>query len=785
MPREHIDLCGPWRFQPDPAGEGETAAYFQPEYDHRLWREALVPSTFDACCPGLEAYEGAAWYRRTLTVPQAWRGKRVTLRFEGVNYYAAVWVNGHQVGEHHDGFLPFCFPVHDRLRFGDRNVIVIRVDNVRREGEVPGMERGWRTYGGILREVTLEATDPLCLDAVTVVAEPATGGGKLALRAEARNERPQDEEVRLAVQVVDEQGETLATLSSAPLAIQAGGGGTLAVDGPIAGAVPWSPTAPNLYTARIQLVSGDQIVDEWDVRFGFRSIRIAGGQLVLNGEALYLTGFNRHEDAPDRDMATDLDTARRDLVAMVEAGANFVRLCHYPHHPGEVDLCDELGLLAMCEIPLYWWNGYAEGETHCRAKLGAAKRQLRALIRRDAHHPSVIFWSVSNETETTRPEVAAGNRELIRLAQELDATRLAVHVSNHWRRDPHFEADDVICVNAYPSLDRRAYGGQYEYDLADSTRFWREHLRALHERYPDKPILVTEFGYAAFQGVHGNAFGEDVQAEAIAHEFAGMQAPYVCGATIWCWADHPWPATTFEWCRYVGISPYGIVTRGRRKLQAYRTVRRLYRERQGVADPPQATAPRPGPAGYEVHMIRPHLERIPQIAFPEGYAIRPMRPDEGGLWADIERDAEDYFPITDRTFANEFSHDLHAVQWRCFIITDRRGVGVGTVSAWYNRDYRGQEVGLVHWIAIRPAYQGRGLGKAALSLCLNRLACWHDRALLGTQTRRIRAIKLYLNFGFVPDLDAPGMVEIWREVAQELKHPALERALAGVGELGN
>ena len=789
MSREGFDLCGLWRFQPDLPGEGEQAAYFEPEYDDRRWREVRLPGTFETCNPDLDTYEGTCWFRRRTTVPADWQGKRVVLRFEGVNYHAKVWVNGRNVGEHHDGFLPFEFPVQDLIHFGGENVVVVRADNFRRKGEVPGLQRGWRTFGGILRQVEWSVTDPLCLDHVTVVAEPAAGGGRLAIRAWARNERRQGVEAALVVRVTDGAQRTLAHLTSRPLALQAGEEREFSVDGHVAGIKPWSPADPKLYTVQVELVprledSRDgEPVDEQTVRVGFRTIQVRGGKLLLNGKPIFLTGFNRHEDSPRRDMATDLVTARRDLLDMKRAGANFVRLCHYPHHPGELDLCDELGLLAMDEIPLYWWDGYKEGEDNCRAKLAAAKRQLTAMIRRDVNHPSIVFWSVSNETDETRPEVVDGNRQLVCLAQELDPTRLAVHVSHRWQDHPHFDADDVICVNAYPSLHKRAYEGQFDYDLLESTGFWRERLRTLHERYPHKPILITEFGYAAFRCVYDNGFGEDLQAQAIEAEFAGMDAPYVCGATIWCWADHPWPQATFEFCQYLGTSPYGVVSRDRRRLGGYWAARRIFREKQGLVESPRPAAPKPGPAGHEVAMIRPNLLDVPQFPFPEGFTIRPMRMDEGGLWTDIERDAEDYFPITDTTFHTEFGNDLQAVQWRSFFIVNHKGVGVGTVSAWYDRSFKGQDYGRIHWIAVRPTYQRKGLGKAAMSFALNQLAQWHERAVLGTQTKRLPAIKLYLDFGFLPDLDSPWAVDVWREVSEQLQHPVLEKALTRKGDL--
>jgi len=774
-----LDLCGLWLFQPDPADEGETAGYFCTDCNARFWREVRLPADFETCHPALDAYEGAGWFRRVVTVPTSWRDKRLVLHFEGVNTRAQVWVNGQCVGEHPDPFLPFAFAIQDALDFDGANVIAVRVDNVRRPGEVPGLQRGWRTFGGILREVSLVATDRLYIDHVAAAAEPMAQGGVLSLDVTVKNEYAADALARLSAVVMDREGRQLAHLTALPQPTPAGGEVLFALAGRVFGVSPWSPAAPNLYKVQVALEIDGRAADAREFRVGFRKIEAHDGRLWLNDKPLYLTGFNRHEDSPRSNMCLDLETTRRDLEAMREAGANFVRLCHYPHHPAELDLCDELGLLAMGEIPLYWWDGLNEGEAACEAKLDAAKRQLAAMIRRDANHPALIFWSVSNETEEQRPEVAADNRVLVSLARELDPARLAVHVSDHWQDAPNFDADDVICVNAYPSVYGRYEQADPAYNFAASTAFWREGLAALHARYPGKPILVTEFGYTSFQHVSDNAFSEDAHADALAHEFAGMDAPYVCGATVWCWADHPWPPVTFAFCRYLGVSPYGVLTRDRRRRKPFWTIRKLFREKQGLAEPPKPTMSHLGMAGHEVFMIRPHLRNIPQVPFPAGFGIRAMRLDESALWIDIQRDAEPHFPIGGDLFHSEFGNYLQATQWRSFVITNAKGIGVGVVSAWFARDFKCEDYGMIHWIAIRPAYQGLGLGKAALSFALNQLSQWHERAFLGTQTMRIPAIKLYLNFGFVPDLDSPGAREAWREVAATLSHPLLAHALSG------
>ncbi len=180
-----------------------------------------------------------------------------------------------------------------------------------------------------------------------------------------------------------------------------------------------------------------------------------------------------------------------------------------------------------------------------------------------------------------------------------------------------------------------------------------------------------------------------------------------------------------------------------------------------------------GAAGYSIWMLRHDLHDVPDVPFPAGYSVRGLQPDEGPLWTAIERDAETHFPIGDDVFAKTFGIDPEAIPQRCYLITGPDGSGVGVISAWYDRAFKGQDWGRIHWVATRPAYQGKGLGKAGLSYALRQLARWHSRAYLDTQTKRLPAIKLYLDFGFVPDLSQANALLAWRKVAAQLDHPTL------------
>jgi len=775
--RERIDLSGQWWFQPDPYADGEKVGFHRGDYSPRHWREVRVPCDLQAGLREELPFEGTAWFRCQFDVPGDWDGRDLLLRFEAVNHHCEVWVNGLSVGTHADPFLPFELPVHEAVEFGGSNTLVVRVDNFARPGECPGLNVGWRNYGGIVREVFLDTRPRVRVERVTITADHQ---GAFNVQAEVIGDILGSTSLR--VRVLDEAGEQIAAAQSKP--------GETTVSGDAPGAAPWSPESPTLHTARVELTDGDTVLDAVDVRFGFRSIRVDGEQLLLNGEPVFLTGWNRHEDSHLAGPCSDLETTRSDLETMKACGANFVRLCHYPHHPGELDLCDELGLLAMGEIPLWQWTGTDEGEDNCRRKLDAARRQLQAMIRRDVNHPSIVIWSVSNETRENLGGVMEGNRELIRLAKQLDGTRPVTHVSDHWHSKgcmPPFDVvdfaeDDVIAINWYPHLQslipKDPWGRQgrtavapSEFDYDAGVEMWRSELADLHARAGGRPVLITEFGYPALADVRGIALGEEVQNRAIEAQFAAFDQPWLCGATIWCWADHPWSRGGSH-MKDLAMSPFGVVTRARRPKVALATCASMFRRRHGLEGPAPES---PGPDGWPVRMVRHDLENIPDLPPPAGFSIRPMRPGEGELWEDVERDAEPYLEIRPGMFDSQFGSDPDAIRRRCFlIIEDATGKAVGTTSAWYENDYHGRAVGRIHWVAVRKAFQGRGLAKATVAFATRQLAQWHDMAILDTQTRRLAAIKIYLDLGFLPDLHSPRDAEAWSRVKDNLDHPLLK-----------
>ena len=180
---------------------------------------------------------------------------------------------------------------------------------------------------------------------------------------------------------------------------------------------------------------------------------------------------------------------------------------------------------------------------------------------------------------------------------------------------------------------------------------------------------------------------------------------------------------------------------------------------------------------YSVRMIREHIDDIPEVPCPAGFAIRNYRPGEGHIWTRIERAAETFFEIEDDLFDREFGHNLSAMEDRSFFLIMGTGEEIGTITAWWDANWRGEDWGQIHWVAVHPDYQGRGLSKPMMSVAMKRLKQSHDRCFLGTSTGRIAAIKVYLDFGFYPDFESENSQEAWAEVASVLDHPILREVM--------
>lgn len=532
--RQVVPLDTGWRFH-FAADTRKTPATTTVDLPHS-WNAGEVYTA------GFDYYRGAGVYEYTLSVPAAWRDRRLFLRFEGVNSTAQVLVNQRWAGQHEGGYTAFCLEVTDLVRVGEDNELTVLASNAYRADVLP-LLGDFNVYGGIHRPVSLIVAGRDCISpldyassgvyltpsAVTADSAHLTVRTKLSTAGDAA-EGP----LSVRTTIVDANGRSVATETS----VVPAGAAELQQALTILRPHLWQATAdPYLYRARVQLYRGAEAVDEVSQALGLRDFRVdADLGLLLNGQYLDLRGFCRHEDVAGRASALTPDDHARDLALALEAGATSLRLTHYPQSERFLDLCDAAGMVLWAEIPLVGPGGYPGAGYLASPALEAHGRQvLTEMIRQQYNHPAIFFWGLFNELKLDydRPEPFV--RTLNDLAHREDPTRLTTLAT--------FQADSVF-TDLTDVLGWNKYFGWYGGSPVELGR-WADQI---HARLPSRPVSVSEYGAggSAFQhtsdtlAVDPNSRWHPEGAQARFHEATWaelQQRPYLWGKYIWVLTD--------------------------------------------------------------------------------------------------------------------------------------------------------------------------------------------------------------------------------------------------------
>lgn len=456
--REVLPLDEGWRF------------FFRSENDSDRARIVSLPHTWNTdpagCGPLLRT---AATYQRLLHVPEAWRSKRLFVKFYGVQSVGSLYVNGRHAGEHRGGATAFVFEITDMVRFGADNDLRMEVSNAWQNDVLPlSTERN--LYGGIYRRAELILTDRTAVtpdwygaDGVAVRPERVSGE-RVEGRAEIRLAPPLRHgtcTVRLEITAPDGYRafahEVRARLDGRPVEIP------FAIDDPEL----WSPERPALYGVTVRVEEGDSR-DSLTLRTGFRSLRATpAGGFEINGRRTAFRGVSLYHDHPlsgGTPAAADIES---DLAFVRELGANAVRSAEMPHDDLLYDRCDETGVLAWVEMPLVQApflgdTGYAAAPRLCENGV----RQLRETIAQHINHPSVVMWGLFSCLRSRGDNPAEYIRTLHEEARRLDPSRPTTAVSDQ-DGELNFVTDLIVW--------RQNVG--WEKGSPDDVRIWREMLR--------------------------------------------------------------------------------------------------------------------------------------------------------------------------------------------------------------------------------------------------------------------------------------------------------------------
>ncbi len=480
-----IVLDGRWdfRYHESPAGEGGD------------WKTITVPGHWPLQGYGTPWYTNVWYpfpvdppevpdanptgdYRVTFEVPGSWRDHRAVLRFDGVESCARVWLNGAELGVTRGSRLPAEFDATPHLRVG-ANELTVRVHQWSSGSYLEDQDMWW--LPGIFRSVTL-------------LQRPAGGIDDFFVHADY------DHRTGLGTLRVDVAGNVRLEVPE------------LGIDGPAAGAYtlpvePWTAESPRRYAA---VLSTDE--ERVELHVGFRTVTIEDGLFLVNGQRVLFRGVNRHEWHPDTGRTLDRATMRADVELMKRHNVNAVRTSHYPPHPDFLDLCDELGLWVILECDLethgFTWLGWRGNPSDDPQWTDAYLDRMRRTVERDKNHPSIVMWSLGNESHTGA-----------NLAAAADWTR---------RRDPgrpiHYEGD-LAC--AYVDVYSRMYATHAEVD-AIGRRAEPVDDDATDARRRAMPFILCEYAHAM-----GNGPGGLLEYRELFDRYPRCQ-----GGFVWEWIDH-------------------------------------------------------------------------------------------------------------------------------------------------------------------------------------------------------------------------------------------------------
>jgi beta-galactosidase len=444
------------------------------------WQKINLPHTWNKSdaldqVPGYRRDIG--WYEKEIFIPALNNSRIFKLYFEGVNNKSEIYINGKKAGGHIGGYVGFEIDITPYIKKGDINLIRVKADNSFDPYVEPSQKSDFILYGGITRNVWLNVLPSVNMGKLIVTTPQVDKkNAKTSVQLSVNNYNGKNN-YTLSAFIKDVNGKTIVDKKLKEEL--SNGENRISFDMPdIKNPSLWSPSLPELYTLEISLLAGGKVIDKISNHIGFRWYEFKEhGAFYLNGERLLLRGTHRHEELSGYGNALPDSLHRKDIRMIKEMGANFVRLAHYPQAPEVYRACDELGILVWDENP---W---------CRGGVGPkewqenTKRLFKEQILQNYNHPSIILWSIGNESDWI-PDFPDGDnpdslksfaQQLHNLAKELDPYRLTTT-----RKFP--AASDVVDVFS-PSIWSGWYSDVYKNYEKTITKANDTYKRLFHAEY--------------------------------------------------------------------------------------------------------------------------------------------------------------------------------------------------------------------------------------------------------------------------------------------------------------
>lgn len=516
------------------------------------WTIVNIPHTWNADDVNDDAlgyYRGKGFYRRKVEVPSYAEGKRVYLMFEAVGQECEVFVNGHKAASHIGSYSAFSTDITPFVTPGSSFELSLNVDN-KHNPDIPPLSADFNFYGGIYRDVYLVIKEPVnisILDKATsglyiTTPEVSAQAARVSARLLLNNTLQSARKVNVDFEVYDPQGNILQSFTKKYKLEPQTENFVAEMETSLTDPQLWSPDTPALYTLKTVITDAKtgELFDRQSEHFGLRWFRFDPDKgFFLNGQHLKLIGTNRHQCFKEKGWALDDSYHINDIRMLKEMGGNFLRVSHYPQDPAILQACDKLGILTSVEIPIV--NAVTESQAFSDNSVLMAEE----MVKQSFNHPSVVIWAYMNEvmlrlpygrkSEAYKTYCQEVHRQAVRIEEcinELDPARETM-IPYHSGLDRYEDAD---LVRVPSCIGMNYYFGWYSRTL----EYLDTAISDFHRKYPDVPILISEYGADIDNRIHSltapESFDYSVEYGDMFQEYymkTFLNAPYVAGCFLW------------------------------------------------------------------------------------------------------------------------------------------------------------------------------------------------------------------------------------------------------------
>ena len=523
---EYINLNGTWKFKYVPgtsSGPGSSEFYAK-DLNDNSWDTIRVPLSWEMANYGKPVYTNVGYpfqdnapnanvgwekygvtdhnatgfYRRTITIPETWKDKRVFVHFDGVYSAAVVWVNGKYVGYSQDSNTDAEFDITDFVTTGD-NQLSVRVYRWCDGSYLEGQDM-WH-LSGIHRDVYLVATPKVFVadHYISSTLNNNATSGSMSVKLTVDNRNNTSATKTLQVSLLDADGKEIAT-GKQTYSGTATAEKTVTLSG-LSSLHPWSAEDPYLYTVVVSQKDENGAEEmTFSTKYGFKTVIISGTQLLVNGKRIFVKGVNTQDTHPEYGRAIDMETMLKDIKMMKQANVNTIRTSHYPRQPKMYAMMDAFGIYCVNEanVECHGNQGLASNSDWQTA---ITDREVR-MVKRDRNHPSVLFWSLGNECGAAS-DFSSAKTEM----KKYDNSRPIFYCNE----DNNVDYSDLHS-NMYPTV----------YPIGD-----KEGTSSKSNGYNGKPYFICEYAHAM-----GQAIGNLKEYWDVIESSTG-----IIGGCIWDWVD--------------------------------------------------------------------------------------------------------------------------------------------------------------------------------------------------------------------------------------------------------